>query len=424
MRKFWATLTVALALGLAWAVRGHFGHEHGAAWAGAVGALAVVAASGRRDWIARLPIAAAIGGIGWGIGGMMSYGIVVGYCRGTDFANVLYGFAMLSIIGGLYGYMGGGLLGLALETTEEKSPDWPRLTTETVAFGLLAWGFLIYQLEWKMTPPRSELWAASLGAAVALGWFLQRNGFERAMRAAWFSSVGAGFGFAFGNFLQILGNLTGLYFNWWNVMEFTLGFCGGVGMAVGIFGVEWPRAGSPGRASLVWAILLLVVGVPVVNLVQAFDVAPFEELARAVGAADPRSFALTQIGLAVALFVIFLGYGWFLWRGPKRATPERFSSLALLGYAAYYIVMGDLKKGFFYLPLRGQPEQLIYWLLLALSLGSLWLGKKADEPLFGNRPLAGRHYVIGLALVLVAALVWASISVSLHEGLPGAHERF
>ena len=113
MRKFWATLTVALALGLAWAVRGHFGHEHGAAWAGAVGALAVVAASGRRDWIARLPIAAAIGGIGWGIGGMMSYGIVVGYCRGTDFANVLYGFAMLSVIGGLYGYMGGGLLGLA-----------------------------------------------------------------------------------------------------------------------------------------------------------------------------------------------------------------------------------------------------------------------------------------------------------------------
>ena len=32
MKKRTALIFVALALGLGWAIRGHFGHEHGAAW--------------------------------------------------------------------------------------------------------------------------------------------------------------------------------------------------------------------------------------------------------------------------------------------------------------------------------------------------------------------------------------------------------
>tara|TARA_S200000501_G_scaffold361370_1_gene389513 strand:+ start:290 stop:427 length:138 start_codon:yes stop_codon:yes gene_type:complete len=35
-------LIVAMALGTAWAIRGQFGHEQGAAWAGAIGGLALV----------------------------------------------------------------------------------------------------------------------------------------------------------------------------------------------------------------------------------------------------------------------------------------------------------------------------------------------------------------------------------------------
>ena len=35
-------LIVAMALGTAWAVRGKFGHEQGAAWAGAIGSIALI----------------------------------------------------------------------------------------------------------------------------------------------------------------------------------------------------------------------------------------------------------------------------------------------------------------------------------------------------------------------------------------------
>ncbi|HPI74618.1 MAG TPA: hypothetical protein PLZ01_14495, partial [bacterium] len=232
----------ALALGLAWALRGHFGHEQGAAWAGAVGSLALILISGRPDWQRKALPASLLGGIGWGVGGMMSYGLVVGYGRSGDFANALYGLSMLAVIGGLYGFIGGGFLGLALESEKDKKPDWPALLTQMVAAGLLFWGVLIYQWELWMTPPRSELWAACLGAAASLAWYLQRNRFHRALRTALWTAFGAGFGFALGNFFQTLGAVSGLPFNWWNVMEFTLGACGGLGLAYGAYTQEWPES--------------------------------------------------------------------------------------------------------------------------------------------------------------------------------------
>ena len=104
-------LIVAMSLGTAWAVRGKFGHEQGAAWAGAIGAMSVVLVAKRADWYNKVFKVALAAAIGWGIGGMISYGVVVGYGRGSDFVNVYYGLLMLFVIGALYGFLGGGLFG-------------------------------------------------------------------------------------------------------------------------------------------------------------------------------------------------------------------------------------------------------------------------------------------------------------------------
>ena len=43
MKALWIKMiVVGMTLGTAWAVRGQFGHEQGAAWAGAIGALGLV----------------------------------------------------------------------------------------------------------------------------------------------------------------------------------------------------------------------------------------------------------------------------------------------------------------------------------------------------------------------------------------------
>jgi hypothetical protein len=217
-------LTVALTLGTAWAVRGKFGHEQGAAWAGAIGTLAVILVAGREDWYRKVFKILAVAAIGWGISGVMSYGLVVGYGKSTDFSNAFYGLAMLFLIGSLYGFIGGGHFGLAL--ADGKSlVTWSSLLAEMVALALVTYGFLINQLEWLMTPPRSEMWAACLGVALALAWYLIRNKEAASLRVAVYTGLGAGFGFAFGNFLQVVGTGSDIPISLWNVMEWLVALC-------------------------------------------------------------------------------------------------------------------------------------------------------------------------------------------------------
>jgi hypothetical protein len=429
MSRFTAYLLVALSLGLSWAVRGHFGHEWGACWAGAIGAAAVLAAARRFDWSQRLPVLVAIGGIGWAVGGMMSYGLLVGYGRGTDFGNVYYGLCMLAVVGGLYGFIGGGMLGLGLESTDDRGPAWASLMTEMVAGGILSWGLLIYQFEWWMTPPRSELWAACLGAAGALGWFLHRNGFSRALRVAAYSAVGAGFGFACGNFFQTLGTASGVAFNWWNVMEFTLGFCGGLGMAYAVFTVEWPPSVGPSRLANAVAILFLALAVPATNLIHAFQVDDLLKIAEAQELENPMSLAQMQIHMAwfaILAFLLVAVTFWRLMRYDDQLRTNVYVPGFLIGYTVFYVIFSHLRKGVFMQPWATQMEQYLYWIILlaivAIAVMRGW--RKMLFPVVNERPESLRRWVIIVLAVLSLLGVMTLVSTNVHEGIPGAKYRF
>ena len=158
MKKQWMSiLIVGLTFGTAWAIRGQFGHEQGAAWAGGIGALALVLVSKRKDWYAKTMLIVMSSAIGWGAGGMISYGKVVGYGRSLDFLNASYGLLMLLIIGALFGLLGGGFVGLTLGSSNQKRVNWGCLIAEMAAGGLIIYSLLIDQLEILMTPPRLKL---------------------------------------------------------------------------------------------------------------------------------------------------------------------------------------------------------------------------------------------------------------------------
>ena len=271
MKKQWISiLIVGLTLGTAWAIRGQFGHEQGAAWAGGIGALALVLVSQRKDWYSKILLITLSSAIGWGAGGMISYGQVVGYGRSMDFLNSSYGLLMLFVIGALFGLLGGGFVGLTLGSSREKRINWGCLIAEMAAGGLIAYSFLIDQLEILMTPPRSEAWAVCLGAGLAMVWHMVRNKHNSPLRVALFSALGAGFGFAFGNFLQILGNVMEISFNMWNVMEYSIGFFGGIAMAYGVFTSEWPEESLiPERWENRTAFLLTFVFIPFIVFNQS-----------------------------------------------------------------------------------------------------------------------------------------------------------
>lgn len=232
-------LLVGMSLGTAWAIRGQFGHEHGASWAGSIGALSVLLVSKRKDWLSKAIYATLAGGLGWGMGGMMSYGLLVGYGRADDFLNVFYGLTSLFIIGGLDGFLGGGFLGAALSDTKKNKINWPLLIVEMTVGGVLFYFFITEQFGWLLNPPRSEAWTICLGAAVAFAWHMVRIKNYAALRVAIYSCLGGGLGFAFGNFLQVLGHVSKIHFNFWNVMEYSIGFFGGLGMAYGTLTSAW-----------------------------------------------------------------------------------------------------------------------------------------------------------------------------------------
>jgi len=425
MKKYWINLLiVGMTLGTAWAIRGQFGHEQGAAWAGGIGALALVLVAGRKDWNARALAISLASAIGWGAGGMISYGQIVGYGRSDDFLNASYGLLMLLIIGGLYGLLGGGLVGLSLSSTKQKRVAWGPLIAEMTAGGIIAYYFLIGQLELLMTPPRSEAWAVCFGAGIAMIWFMARRQYAPALRVALISALGAGFGFAFGNFLQILGNVLEIQFNMWNVMEYAIGFFGGTSMAFGVFSTKWPEERETAMIKP-WekrsAFFIVFVLIPVLVFEQSSSLINpllngFIQIQQEGNATLPGSL----VALIILIVMIWLGRNKVVNISSISGARQNVRFLFILYFAVYmifsYIVSGAF-TGIFML----NHHLYVINLMVILFL----VGKQF--PVFPDNLHSGIQASdwFKLLLVLVLTILLLSfISILIHDEIGGSNIRF
>jgi hypothetical protein len=425
MKKYWINfLIVGMAFGTAWAIRGQFGHEQGAAWAGGIGALALILVARRKDWNAKALVISLTSAVGWGAGGMISYGQIVGYGRSDDFLNASYGLLMLFFIGGLYGLTGGGLVGLSLSSTKKKKVEWGSLLTEMTAGGIITYYFLIEQLGLLMTPPRSEAWAACFGAGVAMVWFMARHQYTPALRVALFSALGAGFGFAFGNFLQILGNILEIQFNMWNVMEYSIGFFGGASMAYGVFITKWPEE-SETVMSKPWerqsAFFIVFVLIPLLVFQQSSALlnpllGGFSRIQQEGNATLQGSFA----ALLILIIMVWLGLIKMSSTNSISGEKRNVRFLFILYFVVYmifsYIVSGAF-KGIFMLNHHLYVVNLVVILFL--------VGK--HFPAFPDhlQPEMKTRDWFKLLLALVLVILFLSvISILLHGEMSGSNNRF
>ncbi|XOV94098.1 MAG: hypothetical protein ACFHWX_05210 [Bacteroidota bacterium] len=413
---------VGMTLGTNWAIRGQFGHEQGAAWAGAMGAICIILIAGRQDWYDKIFKATMAAAIGWGLGGIMSYGVVVGYGRGTDFINVYYGLLMLFVIGGLYGFVGGGLFGLILEESKNKRVKWATLLAGMVTSGILCYFFLIMQWEWKMTPPRSEIWAACLGAALFLGWFAHRFEFKSALRVALFTGLGGGFGFAFGDFLQVLGNVSQIPFNFWNVMEYSLGFFGGLGMAYGTFTSTWESSDNPQtKSSNIIPILFVVFFIPMVVWDQTFSIEKiFGNYEKLIGdAAVDMAWIIKIVTLILILahtaFILTRYY--ILKAGDVVQYTQREVKQFFMGHFALYMIFSLIITGA--IVSFHRVEQYLYivnYVIIMLVIPGL-------EPMFSQKA-TNVNWARKFVLVFIVLAILAIIAINTHGEMPGMQKRF
>lgn len=417
--QIFSILVVAMSFGTAWAVRGQFGHEQGAAWAAGIGGLALVLVSGRNDWYQRALSVTLASAVGWGMGGMISYGQVVGYGRSDDFMNAAYGLLMLFIIGGLYGLIGGGLTGLTLESSGNKKVNWARLMTEMVAGGLIAYGFLIMQLEILMTPPRSEAWAFCFGAGLALLWFMARNGFKSSLKTAFITMIGAGFGFAFGNFLQITGNILQINFNMWNVMEYSIGFFGGSALAYSVFSSPWPENIEK---PMLWenrvSYIIALVFFPLVVFQQSMTIPVLTERMGNAGIdAETAMFSSILAGLLICLVI-------FCYAVKFEKTKFSFTKNTLfwiyLIFMVAYVTISFIVSGI----LAGKvPFNHVLYVVNIVVIVILLRSVQSPFSKELNHNLHRIHWQT-LAVVLTAIVLLALLLVNIHGELSGAQTRF
>lgn len=416
-----ALIVAGMSLGTAWAIRGQFGHEHGAAWAGAIGTLATLLIAGRRDWLAKGFYATMAGGLGWGIGGMMSYGLLVGYGRADDIGNVSFGLAMLFVVGGLYGFIGGGLLGLSLSDSPRKKIEWHLVLLEMIGGGILFYFFITEQFGWLANPPRSELWTACLGMAASLAWHLHRHGMTAALRTAVYAGLGGGFGFASGNFLQVLGQVSGIEFNFWNEMEYSLGFWGGVGLSYGVLTSAWeqPSAVPEKNHAQSFHLAMLVFVVPFVMWQQNFDADRIEEtygrLVGEEGAASLLPF-VRWLSIAVTLAAGALWWRWYR-STPGNPDPARMRRF-LFAHWALYMLLSWIITGAIVSPYR--IEQYLY--LANFVAVWVWIGKvDVENPKLGLEPRRYLTLAVGIAIAIV---LMAAIAISTHGEFKNSKVRF
>lgn len=413
-------LLTAMTLGTTWAIRGQFGHEQGAAWAGAIACLLLVLVSKREEWAETGLKAAFFGAIGWGLGGMMSYGVLVGYGKSSDFMNASYGLLSLFVVGGLYGFLGGGLFGLGLTDSEEKRVPWHQVAVELTVGGLIFYFFIIEQLGWLMTPPRSEAWGICAGSALALAYFLYRSGHRNALRVAVFSGLGAGFGIGFGNFLQTIGQLSGIKFNFWNVMEYSLGFFGGIGMAYGALTSHWEPIKKSSKKA-VWPLFGLAVVIPFFVWEQSFWEKDISAMLEKTAPAQMEFWAKAIPAAAFLIWLCLVGFAWKKGQDLKNNLAETtFSVLQtacwvlFLAYLAYtFLITGSFMSGY-------RPEQFLY----LVNFGLIWYLAPKSSAQFQSDGIEAKGIWRLFFLIFALMILLGAISSSLHEGIPGMQTRF
>ncbi len=418
-KKQWISiLIVAMSLATAWAIRGQFGHEQGAAWAGAIGGLALVMVSKRKDWYNKMILVALASAVGWGAGGMISYGVVVGYGRADNFINAFYGLGMLFVIGALFGLLGGGLVGLTLDSTKNNKVKWGQLIAEMTTGGLIGYFFLVEQIGIKMTPPRSEAWAVCFGAGLAMLWYMAREKRNSAIRVAIFAALGGGFGFAFGNFLQIVGNVLEIDFNMWNVMEYSIGFFGGTGMAYGVFSSKWIEEESvPKKWENSIALFLVIVFIPLIIFRETLSFEHlfrnFKEMQNAENLAKFSAAFSAILMLAMAVFLC--------WKLNKTTFKKSDVMLFFLLLLTVYILLSYTLKGLF----AGVTHFNHHLYLLNLIV--IFVLSRKDRPAIfesvTEKVDSGKWFVYLITIFIVLAIL-TLIAINIHGEIGGSHNRF
>ncbi len=343
----WLFCGIAVALG--WGIRGEIGGSDGAAVPGAMLGLAIAITSGRPGWVRAAPIFGMAGALGFALGGSMSYGILIGYTKGIDLSNVAYGYAMLGLVGGLWGAFGAGCLGFA--SSPVRYPVWQIIAMVLgagVAGEALHW-LLVDTIGLRVNPPRGDAWPQSLAAVLAILVMcrIKRDAFPA--RMVFWGFVAGSAGFMIGESFQVIGSFAGPEYDWWKVMEQSFGFVlgAGIGWAFSRESQSKPDPAAPPYRLTVLGVIGTAWLVPVLifnNMLGTYADTERENVVftRPGGWLDTlvqmRIREFVALGLIIAVAYALRA------RSGKLIATDFAAKLLFTGITAFALILSDFKK--------------------------------------------------------------------------------
>ncbi|MCC6695162.1 MAG: hypothetical protein IT365_05985 [Candidatus Hydrogenedentes bacterium] len=369
------SLFVALAVGLAWGIRGDFGHVLGASFPGAMLGLSFAFVSGQRAMFRWMPVMAAASALAIGAGGMMSYGILHGYAQSDTFINYSYGFFTLILEGGAWGTFGCGILGLLLEHDRVKLREWLTAPIVVVLSGCAFFLVVVRVCGFHINPPRSDLSIAFAGGAI--GWIAWLAFAKRhyGLRGAILGYLGFGLGMAGARLLANASVHQPFPVNHWNIMEVGAGFFGGLVFAWGMLGHKAPEAPRNLRFTIASASAAVYVMGLIPLLHRLLRINPEKRLEEWVTALSGYSYvdaeAVSQTVLATIHATCVLAFlGALIWILAFVQRKSHLSAFPVLYLGAVMLLIQNLNALYFFYPRQEGTINMhfVFWVLFGLMM--------------------------------------------------------
>ncbi len=422
---------VGLAAALGWGIRGSFGSFQGAMMPGALAALGLLYVSGRKDWWPRAPYVLFCGIWFFAMGGEMSYGKVVGYCQAGTWIDATYGYAMLAVIGGFWGALGGGMIAWCLE------PEFPRFRRWAIGIPLMLVGgriayYLVVTLAGvRMTPPRGDGWAYHLGMILTLVVLAWRWNYRTVLRGIVYGFVGYGLGFAIGGWQHMFATLQKGGYASWTTMEETVALLGGFALTYGVLSRAPSAAGT---LELWWRragwLVIFVAGAWVAWSMyeRAFVGSRLWWAAFRGERVDPELFVGNKVWLSWTSAAIALAVSLWLWFKAWYDSAQLGRAVAgwFITHVALYTFWVSIKQGFLsdsaYFP-PGFHFVFIIEMIVCIYIASKWRPSPAlavDGPAIDSR----ERWMLPAIVVGIILLLGTASQIVNDDGIPGSHRRF
>tara|TARA_B100000927_G_scaffold270678_1_gene247011 strand:- start:147 stop:764 length:618 start_codon:yes stop_codon:yes gene_type:complete len=204
----------------------------------------------------------------------------------------------------------------------------------------------------------------------------------------------------------------------WNVMEYSIGFFGGSGMAYGVYSSKWSSdMTKPKNWVLRASLFVLVVFVP---LIVYRETIAYEQLLKRLGdIPNIESVALTSTAIGAS---ILLGMAILLfWRLKDNAHEKKETAFFLITYLSTYTIISYLVKGLFAGKMAMNHHLYIFNIILIVLFfknGKFHNAEKVTERIDAKR------WFIYLLAILLAVAILSIIGINIHGELPGGQNRF